>query len=47
MQIAGEVAAQRVPPILPHPQMNISDKLLTQLTVPVFLIDTGQDSDLS
>jgi hypothetical protein len=47
MQIAGEVAAQQVPPILSHLQTNISDQSLAQLTVPVFLIDSGQDIDLS
>jgi hypothetical protein len=47
MQIAGEVAAQQVPPILSHPRLNISDQSLTQLTVPVFLIDSGQHIDLS
>jgi hypothetical protein len=41
MQFAWKFARHRVPPILSHRQMNLSDKAETQYAMPVFLIDTA------
>jgi hypothetical protein len=47
MQFARKFAWHRVPTILSHRKMNISGKAETQHAMPVFLIDSGQHSDLS
>jgi hypothetical protein len=41
MQFAWQFAQHRVPTILSHRQMNLSDKSETQYVMPVFLIDTA------